>query len=217
MVESIGSGLNNMEANYLFAITEKSQVSKEISGGSLREYDDLRVAMVGRSNVGKSTLINSILERRIAQISSKPGKTRAIHFYHVPKKKRIFVDLPGYGFAHASKEDRSNWGKFIEAYLKADENLERLIVIMDARHGPQKVDIEALTFFAKLGVRMSFVFNKIDAIRTQSLKVAAKRDVKEFLKESSLLAPLSSHWVSATDGEGIRELRQALFEGDEIP
>ncbi|MFV9511095.1 ribosome biogenesis GTP-binding protein YihA/YsxC [Tepidibacillus sp. LV47] len=98
------------------------------------------IALAGRSNVGKSSLINKMLQRRsLARTSSKPGKTQTINFYRI-NKNFYFVDLPGYGYARVSKTVREQWGEMIEKYLTSRENLKTVLLITDLRHPPTKDD-----------------------------------------------------------------------------
>src|SRR4051812_39537425 len=89
-------------AEFLITLGDASQIPGMFTGMHLKGHNEPRIAMVGRSNVGKSTLINALLERKLAQTSNEPGKTRAIHFYRWPGAKKIIADLPGYGYARAS-------------------------------------------------------------------------------------------------------------------
>ncbi|HHV46535.1 MAG TPA: YihA family ribosome biogenesis GTP-binding protein [Tissierellia bacterium] len=99
------------------------------------------IALAGRSNVGKSSFINSMVNRKnLARISGKPGKTRTINFYNINNKLR-FVDLPGYGFAKISKEEREKWGEIIEEYLNTRECLKEIILLVDIRHEPTEQDV----------------------------------------------------------------------------
>jgi GTP-binding protein len=152
-----------------------------------------RVAMVGRSNVGKSSLLNALTQAKLAQTSATPGKTQKIHFYNWPEVPCVLVDLPGYGFAVKSHEEREIWRKLIEGYFQRDKNLQCLLVLLDSRHGPTPIDEEALAYFETLGLRLIWVMTKADQIRTQSDRVKRVREVKS-------LAPGDIFWVSVEKG-----------------
>ena len=147
-------------------------------------------AFIGRSNVGKSSLINLITgQRQLAKISSTPGKTQLInHFELVSDRKKWFlVDLPGYGYASRSQSARNNWENMIESYIRKRENLVCLFVLVDSRHEPQKNDLE---FIAKLGeweAPFVLVFTKTD----KNKPGATKRNVDAFLDA------LSDQWEKA--------------------
>ena len=100
------------------------------------------IALAGRSNVGKSSLINKFVNRRsLARTSSKPGKTQTLNFYRINNDAFYFVDLPGYGFAQVSQAEKDKWAKFIDAYLTKRENLCGVIQLVDLRHPPTKDDV----------------------------------------------------------------------------
>jgi len=138
-------------------------------------------AFIGRSNVGKSSLINMLTgQRQLAKISATPGKTQLINHFEVvsDRKKWYLVDLPGYGYANISQKARNNWENMIESYIRKRENLVCLFVLIDSRHSPQPID---LGFLAKLGeweVPFVLVFTKAD----KNKPGATKRNVTYFLE-----------------------------------
>jgi GTP-binding protein len=108
------------------------------------ETDLPEIAFVGRSNVGKSSMINTLLGRKkLVKVSQKPGKTRSINWFTV-EDKLLFVDLPGYGYAKVSKKDRQLWGQIIETYLKERTNLKACVLIYDIRRKPSEEDLNML-------------------------------------------------------------------------
>ena len=119
-------------------------------------------AFIGRSNVGKSSLINMLMQRNgLAKTSSTPGKTQVINHFLV-NDKWYLVDLPGYGYARVSKTSRAEWGKMINAYLRRRENLTCVLVLLDSRHAPQAIDLEFMAQLGTEGVPFVMVFTKTD-------------------------------------------------------
>ena len=122
------------------------------------------VALVGRSNVGKSTIINTLLNRRnLARVSSEPGKTRGINFYNIDDAL-YFVDLPGYGYAKVSKDQKSSWGKIIETYLNNRSQLQMIIMLVDIRHAPSGDDRVMYGWILEQGLPHIVVATKADKI-----------------------------------------------------
>ena len=121
-------------------------------------------AFIGRSNVGKSSLINMITGRNfLAKVSVKPGKTRVINHFLI-NKEWYLVDLPGYGFAHASKTDRQKWEQFIRKYMLHRESLYCIFVLIDSRHEPQKIDLEFMQWLGETEIPFVIVFTKTDKL-----------------------------------------------------
>jgi len=122
------------------------------------------IALAGRSNVGKSSLINRMIQRKnLARTSSKPGKTQQLNYYKI-NSDLFFVDLPGYGYAQVSKSKREVWGKFIEEYLTSREYLKLVLLIIDLRHPPSKDDQAMYDWLQYNGVPMCVVATKADKI-----------------------------------------------------
>jgi len=127
-------------------------------------------AFIGRSNVGKSSLINMLTNRKgLAMTSSKPGKTQLINHF-VINDKWYLVDLPGYGYAQRGKEGREQIQKIIENYILYREALTSLFVLLDCRHEPQAIDLEFLEWLGENGIPFSIIFTKIDKLGKQKLK-----------------------------------------------
>ncbi|GAB6176715.1 ribosome biogenesis GTP-binding protein YihA/YsxC [Desulfobaculum senezii] len=132
----------------------------------LEEMPAPQVAMAGRSNVGKSSLINSLAGRKkLAKISSTPGKTRSLNFYKVKPDDFYLVDLPGYGYAKCSKTEREKWAKLIDAYLKRNEWLRAVAVLLDSRLTPQKIDLELVGYLQELGIDIIPILTKADKVK----------------------------------------------------
>jgi len=123
------------------------------------------IAFVGRSNVGKSSLINALINRKsLARVSKQPGKTRTINFYNI-ENTLYFVDLPGYGYAKASKTELAKWGPMIEGYLKNRPQLKCIIQLIDIRHPPSALDMQMHDWLRHYNFQMIFVLTKMDKIK----------------------------------------------------
>lgn len=132
-------------------------------------YELPEVAFAGRSNVGKSSLINSLLCRKnLARTSSSPGKTVTINFYNV-NNEFFLVDLPGYGYAKASEAERAKWGKMIEKYLNKRENLVMVVLLVDIRHAPSKDDVLMYEWISNSGLNTFVVATKLDKIKRSQI------------------------------------------------
>jgi GTP-binding protein len=127
-------------------------------------------AFIGRSNVGKSSLINLLCnEKDLARVSSTPGRTREINFFTVNDRSWCLVDLPGYGYAKVSKTDRKMFSEFISDYLTQRPNLVCAFVLIDSRHSPQKIDLEFIQWLLGNEVPFSLVFTKTDKVSATAL------------------------------------------------
>ena len=139
-------------------------------------------AFIGRSNVGKSSLINMLTDQKnLAKTSGKPGKTQLINHFLI-NESWYLVDLPGYGYAKTSKMNRFKWTKFIEEYLTKRENLMTTFVLIDARHEPQKIDLEFMNFMGHEQIPFAMVFTKIDKLSSSELQKNLAKYKKEMLK-----------------------------------
>lgn len=128
------------------------------------ETDIPEIALAGRSNVGKSSFINTLLERKnLARTSSKPGKTQTLNFYLIENSFH-FVDVPGYGYAKVSKTERAKWGKMIETYLTQRSQLRAVISLIDVRHAPSKEDVQMYEFLKYYDIPVIVVATKVDKI-----------------------------------------------------
>ncbi len=147
-------------------------------------------AFIGRSNVGKSSLINMLTGfSSLAKISGRPGKTQLINHFMI-NGSWYLVDLPGYGYAKASKGERQKWEEFIQKYLTKRENLVNTFVLIDSRIEPQKIDLEFMSWCGEKGIPFAMVFTKIDKLSSSALQknIAAYR--KEMLKYWEELPPV---------------------------
>ncbi|MDD2447582.1 MAG: ribosome biogenesis GTP-binding protein YihA/YsxC [Tissierellia bacterium] len=156
--------------------------------------DDLpEIAFAGRSNVGKSSFINSMINRKnLARISGKPGKTRTINFYIINDSFR-FVDLPGYGYAVASVKEKEKWAKIINTYLESRENLSEIVLIVDIRHEPTSQDKMMYDWIISMGYKGIVVATKADKISKGNWQKNTKiiRQKLE-IKDVDLVIPYSS-------------------------
>ncbi|HHG75133.1 MAG TPA: YihA family ribosome biogenesis GTP-binding protein [Persephonella sp.] len=159
------------------------------------------IAIVGRSNVGKSSLINAIFRRNIAKVSSSPGKTRLINFFLL-NDSIYFVDLPGYGYASVSKAERQKWKKMIETYFQTRENLSLVIMLVDSRHQPTKLDIMMKDWLESMGIPYVVAATKADKLN-QSGKAKALRTIRETL---DLPKDFPVFLTSSKEKTGIKEL-----------
>ena len=127
--------------------------------------DDIpEIALAGRSNVGKSSFINTLLNRKnLARTSGKPGKTQLLNFFNIDDKLR-FVDVPGYGYAKVSKTERAKWGKMIEEYLTSRDNLRAVVSLVDLRHDPSADDVQMYEFLKYYEIPVIVVATKADKI-----------------------------------------------------
>lgn len=169
------------------------------------------IALVGRSNVGKSSLINCLTNRKnLARTSSTPGKTATINFYSIGDRYRL-VDLPGYGYAKRSKEERESWGRMIEGYLAKRENLVRVIQLVDARHKPTADDKMMLDWINNYGYEPLLVATKLDKLK----KSQVEKNLTEIYNELELggdavLIPFSAE--TREGRENVLELIDYILE-----
>lgn len=145
-------------ARFVISNTQLSAMPKD----GLPEY-----AFIGRSNVGKSSLINALTNKKeLAKTSQQPGKTQLINHFII-NDEWYLVDLPGYGYAKASKSEREKWSRFINAYLKNRETLQCLMVLIDARHSPQAIDLEFCEWLGENGIPFHVIFTKADKVKNR--------------------------------------------------
>ena len=194
---------------FIITLADPAQIPKLIKDGFFMGLAQPRIAMVGRSNVGKSSLLNALFQRKVARVSQTPGKTKAIHFFMWEKTNKIVADLPGYGFAKVPKEEQKMWSNLIGSYITADSGLEQVLVLLDSRHGPTPDDFEALNYILKKGIPVRVVLTKFDKLKTQSERAKRKKEVLAALavygvQEADLF------WVSVNDLRTIEFLRKKL-------
>jgi GTP-binding protein len=158
---------------------------KKCPAPNLPEY-----AFIGRSNVGKSSLINMLTNHsKLAKVSGQPGKTQLINHYKIDNSWYL-VDLPGYGFAKVSKSQREKWQQFIQDYIVHRENLYCLFVLIDSRHEPQKIDLEFIQGLGEKGIAFAIVFTKTDKLTRNHLEKNSYGYKNELLKNWEELPPI---------------------------
>ena len=164
-----------------------------------------QLALAGRSNVGKSSLINALANRKdLAKISSSPGKTRSLNFYQVTPEDYYLVDLPGYGYARCSKTERQKWAKLINAYISKNQGLQAVVLLLDCRIPPQDLDMELASFVQASGIPILPVLTKIDKCN-QRERSARENEWKIILGVERLFM------VSAKTGFGVNKLWEVMY------
>lgn len=157
------------------------------------------IAMAGKSNVGKSSLINTLLRRKaLARTSSQPGKTQTINFYQV-ENWFYFVDLPGYGYAKVSKTERERWAKMIDDYLHTRQTLLQVLLLVDGRHEPSANDVQMLEWIRSFGYAPVVIATKMDKMGKQQQAKALKLIRQTLNLESGQLFPFSALTKDGTE------------------
>ena len=182
-------------------VTEAEIVISAVSKKQYPETHMPEIALAGRSNVGKSSFINKMINRKnLVRTSQKPGKTQTLNFYKINDRFH-FVDVPGYGYAKVSKKERNAWGVMLEEYFTERENLKAVVLLVDIRHEPTKDDVAMYEFLKHYELPVVVVATKLDKIpkgkRVQHIKRAAN---KLQLLQEDIILPFSSE-----TGEGKEE------------
>lgn len=166
------------------------------------------IVLVGRSNVGKSSFINALTNRKkLAYTSSSPGKTRTINFYNIDNMFRI-VDLPGYGYAKISMSEREKWKKIIEEYLVKSQNIALICQIIDVRHEPTKLDLMMYDYIQSTGTDYLIIANKLDKLKSSQILKQISIIKKSLINlEKDSLIPFSSQ-----DKRGVKEVLNKFEE-----
>ena len=181
-----------------------------ISAASPKDFPKNRlpeIAFAGKSNVGKSSVINRLLQRKnFARVGEKPGKTIHVNYFTVDSKC-YFVDLPGYGYAKVSQSEKERWGKLMEDYFAADR-IDLGIMIVDARHAPTNNDITMASWFIQSGCPFVVVANKLDKVKKSELKgnLATIREDLELPEECQVIP------FSAEKGDGRDDLMRRILQ-----
>lgn len=169
------------------------------------ESDKIEIAFAGHSNVGKSTLINKIFNRKnLARVSSVPGKTATINFYKL--EDIYFVDLPGYGYAKVSKSEKERWSGLIGGYLESDRNIRLVFMLIDMRHAPTKDDVQMVNYLIDTETPFVIVLTKADKLN----KSEREKRLRAFENEIPCFSDIHSIPFSSQTFEGVEELRQIV-------
>jgi len=171
-------------------------------------------AFIGRSNVGKSSLINMLANHQgLAKTSGKPGKTQLINLFKMDEGAWSLVDLPGYGYARVSKVQRETFSKMISHYLRNRANLVNVFVLIDGRHEPQEIDLDFLRSLGQWAIPFSLVFTKLDKLSSSAFGKNQAAMKRKLLKEWENLPPM--FLSSATSGLGRAEIIRYIQELNE--
>lgn len=164
------------------------------------------IAFAGRSNVGKSSLLNALVRRKaFARVSKTPGRTREINFFAV-NKTFVLADLPGYGYARISKERKEEWRPLIEGFLRGSPQLRGIVQLLDIRHDPTEDDRQMLDMLSDIGLPTVVVVTKIDKLKRSQVEARVKELAKELSLDEEQVIPFS-----AVTGQGRDELAEALM------
>src|SRR3954468_1232978 len=165
------------------------------------------VAFAGRSNVGKSSLLNALVRRKsFARVSRTPGRTREINFFRV-NNGFVLVDLPGYGYARISKEQKAAWKPLMESYLRRTSQLRGIVLLLDIRREPSEDDREMLDFLAEMEIPTLIALTKTDKLSKSAARQRAADIARDLALESEQVIPFSAH-----SGEGRAELLEAIAD-----
>ncbi|MBQ7617740.1 MAG: YihA family ribosome biogenesis GTP-binding protein [Desulfovibrio sp.] len=162
-----------------------------------------KVVFAGRSNVGKSSLLNALFGQKLAKVSGRPGKTQSVNYYLAQAYNFYLVDLPGYGYAQANHSQRSAWGKLIEVFFDDVEQLKAVFVLLDSRLEPQDKDLEMIAYARERGFTVQGILTKADKCSRQQLT--------ERLAIWSAILPEPPLITSAKSKQGLSELRRLIL------
>lgn len=190
--------LNYNKAEYIASYGTYSQIP---------QGDRMEIAFAGHSNVGKSTLINKLFNRRnLARVSSVPGKTATINFYGL--ENIYFVDLPGYGYAKVAKSEKERWSGLIDGYLSSDRDIRIVFMLIDMRHAPTKDDLKMIDFLIDTEMPFILVLTKADKLK----KMERIKRMEAFKTEIPCFEDMHVIPFSAMTFEGVEELRAIVEE-----
>ena len=188
--------MNFNEVNFEFAAGTVSQ---------LPPSDMPEIVFSGHSNVGKSSLINKLVQRKaLARVSAQPGKTATINFYRLRNCR--FVDLPGYGYAKVSKSEKQRWASLVEGYLSSKRQIVLIIQIIDIRHKPTKDDYDMLNFLYQCNAPFVIVLTKKDKLK----KSAYDKRINEIMDELQDYEDVELLPFSAVNGDGMNDIKEAI-------
>lgn len=163
------------------------------------------IAFVGKSNVGKSSLINKLCNNnKIAKVSAQPGKTTTINFFKL--NDFYFVDLPGYGYAKRSKQEKQRWQELIEGYFVQNRMFSLIVILLDIRHNPTELDINMINYICELGLPFVIVLTKADKLSKQKIN-NAKNNINKLINPNDHMQIIA---CSSYNGQGIQELKNLI-------
>lgn len=172
----------------------------QISAVNKNQYpkDQLpEIALAGRSNVGKSSFINRMIQRKnLVRTSSKPGKTQTLNFYNI-NDSFYFVDVPGYGYAKVSKKEQQKWGEMMEEYFETREVLQLVVLVIDSRHDPTNDDMQMIEYISYLQIPLLVVATKVDKLK----KSQRQKQMNQLMKNIKHIADVPVIPFSAETGE----------------
>lgn len=187
-----------------------NEVSFEFAAGTVKQLpksDMPEVVFSGHSNVGKSSLINKLVQRKaLARVSAQPGKTATVNFYRLREFR--MVDLPGYGYAKVSKAEKERWASLVEGYLSAERNIKLIIQIIDIRHKPTKDDYDMISFLYNCNAPFVIVLTKKDKLK----KLAFEKRIEEIVDELQDYEGVQLIPFSAVTGEGLDDVKSVIEE-----
>ncbi|MEM9055745.1 MAG: ribosome biogenesis GTP-binding protein YihA/YsxC [Pseudomonadota bacterium] len=175
----------------------------------LPEGNRPEIAFAGRSNVGKSSLINAVLNRKnLARSSAEPGKTRELNYFDLGAGRMWLVDLPGFGYAKVSREQQAKWVQLTKRYLRGRANLRRVFLLVDSRRGLMDTDLETMTLLDTAAVNYQIVLTKADKVKSKELEAVQTR-IEASLKKHPAAHPIP-RVTSSEKGYGIPDLRAEI-------
>lgn len=189
---------NYQHAKFLLSVANLKQLPPD---------QGAEVAIVGRSNAGKSSVLNQLTQNKnLARVSKTPGRTQHINLFEIDKKRRI-ADLPGYGYAKVPSEMKKNWEVLLDTYLRSRTSLKGLVLVMDIRHPLKEFDQHFLNWCNDCNLPVHILLNKADKLSYSAIKKTEK-EVKDFIE--ALDNDVSMQSFSALKGVGIQQLRTIL-------
>jgi GTP-binding protein len=178
----------------------------------LQDLQQLRqpeIAFAGRSNVGKSSLLNALLRNKtIARVSNTPGRTKELNFFSLGDKL-ILVDMPGYGYAKVPVEARLHWDKFLPAYLSGRDQLRCVFVLIDARHGIKESDIQMMQLLDQTETPFQLIFTKCDQIKREAI-IPLQESIQDLASDFSFMQK-PAFFISSKTRQGIEDLQAHIY------
>ncbi len=208
MTDELAPSSADLEAGRLLFAQECQFTNGSTLLSTIPEAGLPEIAFAGRSNVGKSSLVNALTGRNtLARTSNTPGRTQQLNFFDLGGRLAL-VDMPGYGYAKAPKHEIARWTDLVETYLKGRQTLRRVLVLIDARHGIKTADEPVMKMLDDAAVSYQLVLTKSDKLKPRELE-ARRRETEAVIKRHVAAYPVL-HTTSAAEGEGIAILRSAL-------